>query len=238
MSIFHFKQFSVRQEISAMKIGTDSTLLGAWADLTNANRILDIGSGTGVLSLMAAQRNSIAKITAVELDDSAFNEAKFNFENSPWSDRLEICHSAIQDFRTSEEFDVILSNPPFYDHEKHLQALELQRRNARSTDTLSFCELCESLKRLISQEGNIYLILPIAAAEDFIKTANENSLFLFKKTMIIPRVTKAANRVMMAFSKTKKPYSETSITIRNAGNGYHDYSPEFIELLKDFLIIF
>jgi tRNA1(Val) A37 N6-methylase TrmN6 len=82
------------------------------------------------------------------------------------------------------------------------------------------------------------LILPIDAAEDFIKTANENSLFLFKKTMIIPRVTKAANRVMMAFSKTKKPYFESTVTIRNAGNGYHDYSPEFIELLKDFLIIF
>ncbi len=238
MSIFQFKQFSVRQEVSAMKIGTDSTLLGAWADLTNATQILDIGCGTGVLALMAAQRNSSAKITAVELDDSAFYEAKFNFENSPWSDRLEILHSPIQDFRTSVAFDVILSNPPFYDHEKHLKASEEQRRKARSTDTLSFLELCESINRLLSKEGSFYLILPIDAAEDFIKTATENGLFLYKKTIVIPRVSKAANRVMMAFSKTKKPCSETSITIRNAGNGYHDYSPEFIELLQNFLIIF
>ncbi len=238
MSVFKFKQFSVHQDASAMKVGTDATLLGAWADLKSAENILDIGTGTGVLALMAAQRNLAAKITAVELDEAAFHQAKNNFDISPWATRLRVFHSSIQHFERENKFDIIISNPPFYDHTKHLKAAEEQRRFARSTDTLAYADLCASVVRLLSPEGSFQLILPTVAEDDFVKTAAANHLKLYKKTLVFPKATKKANRVLMAFSKVEKTYSESSLSIRNAGSDYQDYSPEFIELLRDFLIIF
>lgn len=238
MSVFKFKQFSVHQDACAMKVGTDATLLGAWADLQRAENILDIGTGTGVLALMAAQRNLAAKITAVELDEAAFHQAKNNFNISPWANRLRVFHRAIQKFETENKFEIIISNPPFYDHTKHLKAAEEQRRLARSTDTLAYADLCASASRLLSPEGSFQLILPTVAEDDFVKTAASNQLKLYRKTLVFPKATKAANRVLMAFSKVEKSYSESSLSIRNAGSDYHDYSPEFIELLRDFLIIF
>jgi tRNA1Val (adenine37-N6)-methyltransferase len=238
MSVFKFKQFLVHQDACAMKVGTDATLLGAWADLQRAENILDIGTGTGVLALMAAQRNLAAKITAVELDEAAFHQAKNNFSISPWANRLRVFHRAIQKFETENKFEVIISNPPFYDHTKHLKAAEEQRRLARSTDTLAYADLCASASRLLSPEGSFQLILPTVAEDDFVKTAASNQLMLHRKTLVFPKATKAANRVLMAFSKVEKSYLESSLTIRNASSDYHDYSPEFIELLRDFLIIF
>lgn len=238
MSVFRFKQFSVHQDAAAMKVGTDATLLGAWADVANAENILDIGSGTGVLSLMLAQRNENAKITALELEAAAFLQSKYNFEKSLWSNRLSVLHTAVQDFETDHKFDLIISNPPFYDHTKYFKATEVQRRIARSTDTLTFEALCASVSRLLSPEGSFQLILPIEAEDNFVKMAAANHLKLYKKTLVFPKATKTANRLLMSFSKVEKPYSASSMTIRNAGNDYHDYSPEFIELLKDFLIIF
>jgi tRNA1Val (adenine37-N6)-methyltransferase len=238
MSVFRFKQFSVHQDAAAMKVGTDATLLGAWADVAFVENILDIGSGTGVLSLMLAQKNSSAKITALELEQAAFLQTKYNFENSPWSNRLRVLHRAVQDFETDNKFDFIISNPPFYDHTKYFKAAEAQRRLARSTDTLTYEELCISVSRLLRPEGSFQLILPIEVEDDFVKIAAQNQLKLYRKTLVFPKVTKTVNRVLMAFSKAEKTYSESSLTIRNAGTDYHDYSPEFIELLKDFLIIF
>ena len=238
MSVFKFKQFSVHQDACAMKVGTDATLLGAWADLKSAENILDIGTGTGVLALMAAQRNMAAKIIAVELDEAAYHQAKNNFEISPWANRLQIFHSSIQHFERENKFDLIISNPPFFDHTKHLKAAEEQRRLARSTDTLTYADLCASASRLLSPEGSFQLILPTVAEDDFIKIAAVNQLMLHRKTLVFPKANKAANRVLMAFSKEEKSYSESSLSIRNAGSDYHDYSPEFIELLRDFLIIF
>lgn len=238
MSVFKFKQFSVHQDACAMKVGTDATLLGAWADLNSAVNILDIGTGTGVLALMAAQRNMTANITAVELDEAAYHQAKNNFDISPWANRLRVFHSSIQHFEREYKFDLIISNPPFYDHTKHLKAAAEQRRLARSTDTLTYSDLCASVSRLLTPEGSFQLILPTVAENDFVKTAEANQLKLFRKTLVFPKATKAANRVLMAFSKEEKSYSESSLSIRNASSNYHDYNPEFVELLRDFLIIF
>jgi len=238
MSFFRFKQFSVQQDAAAMKVGTDATLLGAWADVVNSENILDIGSGTGILSLMLAQRNEIAKITALELDEAAFLQSKFNFENSPWSNRLEVFHTAVQDFETELKIDCIISNPPYYEHQKHVKAAKEQRRIARSTVTLTYDELCHSVIRLLSNDGSFHLILPSNAENDFVKIATENKLLLFRKTFVIPIENKAANRVLMSFSKQEKPYSESKLTIRKSGTVAHDYSPEFEAILRDFLIIF
>ncbi|MBR5807213.1 MAG: methyltransferase, partial [Alistipes sp.] len=114
MGGFRFKQFAVEQEDVAMKVGTDGVLLGAWADCDGAKRILDIGTGTGVIALMLAQRNSQAEILAVEIDEAATSRARSNFDMSPWAERLTVENCAVQEFKPSEKFDLIISNPPYF----------------------------------------------------------------------------------------------------------------------------
>lgn len=238
MSVFRFKQFEIAQDQCAMKVGTDATILGAWAMITDAASILDIGTGTGVLALMVAQRNALAAITALEFDEAAYLQAKSNFENSSWKKRLKIIHSAVQHFQTNEKFDVIISNPPFYSHDKHLSPAEVSRRRARSTETLTYDDLCRSVALLLKQNGSFQLIIPIESGNEFIEIAKEKGLFLYHKTTIFPSVQKPAKRLLLGFSNVSEAYCEDQLVIRKEGSGNHDYSPEFVELLKDFLIVF
>lgn len=239
MSTFQFKQFAINQDRCAMKIGTDSTLLGAWAKVIGASKILDIGTGTGVLALMSAQRNETANIIGVEYEEDAFLQASENIAASPWANRIQIYHQAIQDFESVEYFDAIISNPPFYPIDSHLQSTNPARNLARATKSLEFEELLEAVSKLLCpKNGTFSIILPIEVEMVFSKMASTKGLYLIDKTNIIPREGKAVNRVLMAFSKVVHAYTTSNITIRTADEGHHNYSEVFRHLLKDFLIIF
>ena len=141
-----------------MKVGTDGTLLGAWASLRSAGTILDIGTGTGLIAIMAAQRSPEARITAIDIDADCITQARENVAASPWSDRIEVVHSSLQDFEPAIRFERIISNPPYF--VDSLRSPDAARSTARHTDTLPFAELSQGVSRLLSPTGRFALILP------------------------------------------------------------------------------
>ena len=238
MSVFRFKQFSLRQDNCAMKISTDAVLLGSWVPLNDKRMILDIGTGTGVLALMAAQRNPSAEILAVEIEENAFLQAKENFLDSPWSDRLTVKHSAIQHFKSEEKFDCIISNPPFYPEDCFLSADELSRRISRSDRGLNFDDLIESVIRYLDPEkGDFYVVLPVEVQKKFVELAAKRGLYLNHEMAVISKEGKDPYRVLMGFSMKKSPLKTSELTILK-GALNNDYSEEYQNLLRDFLIIF
>lgn len=230
---FIFKQFQVYHDRCAMKIGTDGVLLGAWADLPKTGRILDIGTGCGLIALMAAQRSQTI-VTGVDIDKDAIEQAKENAMRSPWPDRVNFVHASIQDYATfaCESFQAILCNPPFF--VDSLSCPDKQRNIARHATSLPFPELADSVKKLLHPEGLFSLILPTNVAEGFRMVAWENGLNLQRKCLVHSKQGKPANRVLMTFCKTKCSYpSDENLFICNsAGQNTEDY----IRLTKDFYL--
>ena len=232
MSGFRFKQFAVEQEDVAMKVGTDGVLLGAWADCEGAERILDIGTGTGVIALQMAQRNSEAQIQAVEIDEAAARRARANFDNSPWAERLTVEQTAVQEFEPSEKFDLIVSNPPYF--VDSLLPPDAKRSTARHTHDLSFEELDNAAARLLADNGKFALILPITEFERYLTITQ---LHLVRRCNVYPIDGGAVKRVMGEF--TKHSATETkheNIAIERGKRG--DYTDEYRALTKDFYLKF
>ncbi len=236
-SYFKFKQFVVHQDKVAMKVGTDGVLLGAWVNVEQSQRVLDVGVGTGLISLMIAQRNANAEILAIDIDEYAYEQATINFEASPWSDRLSAAHQKIQDVNPVETglFDLIVCNPPFYiDGFKS----DDQRRNlARHSDVLTYQDLLWLSSPLLTQVGKIGLIYPCEYAADIISFAQKNELYLLRQTSVHPTETKPAKRVLLEFGKNyvdKPLVTDFVLEI----NGRHNYSPEYKALTKDFYLAF
>ena len=232
MSGFKFKQFAVEQEDVAMKVGTDGVLLGAWADCEGAKNILDIGTGTGVIALMLAQRNTEAKIHAVEIDSTATQRARSNFDMSPWAERLDVECCAVQAFKPSEKFDLIISNPPYF--VDSLLPPDAKRSTARHTHDLSFEELDKAVCRLLADDGRFALILPTAEFEKYLSITH---LHLVRRCDVHPTTGAAVKRVMAEFAKSKiaTPANE-NITIEQQRRG--DYTEEYRVLTKDFYLKF
>ena len=161
--MFRFKQFAIRQENAAMKVGTDGALLGAWSDVSKANNILDIGTGTAIIAMMVAQRNSTAAITAIEIDEKALIDANFNVENCPWTNRIKIIQSSLQEFTPTLKFDSIISNPPFF--ENSLKSNSRSKIKARHTDSLHYSDILNFASIHLSNIGVLHLILPVENAE-------------------------------------------------------------------------
>ena len=232
MGNFTFKQFAIEQEDVAMKVGTDGVLLGAWADCSGAKRILDIGTGTGVIALMSAQRNTEAKIYAVEIDETATRRARSNFEMSPWAERLEVENCAVQEFDPNEKFDLIISNPPYFIDS--LLPPDAKRSTARHTHDLSFEELDEAVGRLLADEGKFALILPTAEFEKYLSLTK---LHLVRRCDMHPTTGAATKRVMAEFSKSKTAeIVRETVTIEREKRG--DYTDEYRTLTKDFYLKF
>ena len=183
MAGFRFKQFAVEQEDVAMKVGTDGVLLGAWADCDGANRILDIGTGTGVIALQMAQRNTEAQIYAVEIDETATKRARANFDASPWAERLGVEQTAVQEYSPLEKFDLIVSNPPYF--VDSLLPPDAKRSTARHTHDLTFEELDKAVTRLLADNGKFALILPIAEFEKYLTLTQ---LHLVRRCDVHPNV--------------------------------------------------
>lgn len=230
MSNFRFKQFEVEQDNVPMKLGTDGVLIGAWADCSRANTILDIGTGTGVIALMMAQRSKAERVVGIDIDSCAAACADLNFKNSPWSSRLVSKHTSVQDF-TEDGFDFIISNPPYFTNS--LLCDNSRKSAARHTVELSFQALNDSVLRLLSSTGSFALILPAEQMDIFEQIT---PLSLCRRCRVYSYPGGEVKRVMAQFIRNGSLLSDESITIYTAPKG--DYSEQYRELTKDFYLKF
>ena len=236
---FTFKQFQVNQDRCAMKIGTDGVLLGAWTPLiNNPFNVLDIGAGTGILSLMLAQRsnaapNNVGIIDAIEIDEDAYEQCVENFEASPWGDKLFCFHAGLDEFvdEPEDEYDLIISNPPFYtdDYKSDNSSRDL----ARFEDALPFEELIEAAALLLSDNGIFSVIIPYKEEERFVAMCKELDLFPLKITRVKGTPTSEIKRSLLAFCRIEQTALIDELVIEISR---HNYTPEYIELTKEFYL--
>jgi tRNA1Val (adenine37-N6)-methyltransferase len=237
MSIFKFKQFQVNQDHCAMKIGTDGVLLGAWTPLiNNPFSVLDIGAGTGILSLMLAQRSNAEKIDAIEIDEDAYEQCVENFEASPWGDKLFCFHAGLYEFvdEPEGEYDLIISNPPFYTDDYIPNSRENNPRHlARFEYALPFEELIEAAALLLSDNGLFSVIIPYKEEERFVSMCKELDLFPIKITRVKGTPTSEVKRSLLAFCRMKQTPLIDELIIEISR---HQYTAEYIELTKEFYL--
>ena len=214
-----------------MKVGTDGVLLGAWNVCNKATNILDIGCGTGLISLMLAQRNDAAVITGIEIEENAFLQSKYNFNNSKWSQRLSIFHTSLQVYQSNKKFDLIVSNPPFFTDST--QANNQYRKFARSTNSLNFNELISKSKTLLSENGIFSVIIPFPRKEEFINIALENHLFLSRICNVKGTANSPVKRILMEFNNSQDTILEDNLVIEKER---HNYTDKYIDLCKDFYL--
>ncbi|MCW3080798.1 methyltransferase [Segetibacter sp.] len=234
-SYFQFKQFKIHQQKSAMKVCTDACLFGAWvADKMEGRKIknvLDIGTGTGLLSLMIAQKID-AEIDAVEIDEAAAEQAKENFKQSPYADvgRLNIVKGDVRKLQTNTDYDLIVSNPPFYNND--LKSVDQQRNLALHSISLSFEELVFQVVKYLKPNGFFAVLLPFARSENFISTAERRNLFLFEQMLVKQTEEHQCFRSMLLFSKSFSMQKTSEISIKKGDK----YSAPFVSLLKDYYL--
>lgn len=234
---FQFKEFTVNQDKTAMKIGTDAVLLGAWCAVdAYPNSILDIGSGTGIIALMVAQRCDAMTIDAVEIDENAYEQTVENFEQSDWGDRLYCYNASFQDFAeeiTEEEetYDLIISNPPFYTDE--FETENEARNKARFTSSLSFEALISGVSKILSKSGTFAVVIPKKEEDNFTTLALENNLFLNRACRVKGTEISEIKRSLLEFSFEESTLIEEELIIEISR---HNYTKEYIALTKDFYL--
>lgn len=235
MKPFKFKQFNVQQDKTAMKIGTDAVLLGAWCKTKEfTDTILDIGAGTGVIALMLAQRFDAMTIDAVEIDAAAYEQTVDNFETSDWGDRLFCYNASFQDFTNEmqeegETYECIVSNPPFYTDAYETE--NAARNKARFTSALSFDALLTGVSKLLAEDGIFSTIIPFKEKADFVALANSKGLFLNRICNVKGNETAPIKRSILEFSFSEMEISEETLIIEIER---HEYTDDYIALTKDF----
>lgn len=242
---FKFKQFSLQQDQCAMKIGTDGVLLGAWAPIDhNPNSVLDIGAGTGILSLMLAQRSFAETIDAIEIDENAYEQCVNNFEDSPWGDRLFCYHASLSEFteEVDETYDLIVCNPPFFLPPKTRPPLKPSttventgesRFIARSQSAMPFEQLLRSVSILLSENGLFTVVIPFSEEEKFIELASTVGLFNNKVCHVRGHASAEIKRSLMSFSFIK---IETEISDLIIEVDRLVYTDAYVDLTKDFYL--
>jgi len=227
---FRFKQFTVYHDLCAMKVGVDGVLLGAWADCRNIRYALDVGTGSGLIALMLAQRSE-AFIHAVDIDENAYKQAKINFINSPFRNRLSVELGDFQDFSSSVRYDLIISNPPYFAHS--LKSPDTNRSLARHNEFLPLDVLLKKTASLLSPQGKAAFILPFDRLENAQASAVENQLFLCRKTLVSSLQNHPPKRVLLEYSLIDQGTTEDGFYI---GKTKQTYSDEYRALTKDFYL--
>jgi tRNA1Val (adenine37-N6)-methyltransferase len=231
---FKFKEFSVNQDQCAMKIGTDSVLLGAWTSVEkNPFSVLDIGAGTGVLSLMLAQRCSAQVIEALEIDDSAYEQCVDNFEQSHWNDRLFCYHASLEEFaeEIDDQYDLIICNPPFYSEDYKTKNIE--RDLARFQDAMPFEHLMENVSSLLSEDGRFNVVIPFSEEKRFIRLAAQVALFPKQILHVRGHSSAEIKRSLIEFSFVNQVVEISELIIEITR---HQYTQDYICLTKDFYL--
>lgn len=230
---FNFKQFTVWHDRCAMKVGTDGVLLGAWTDIQNAQKILDVGAGSGLVALMLAQRNNIAIIDSIEIDENAAMQATGNFHSSPFSNIPNCIHQSLQEYsaQCGIRYDLIVSNPPFFT--RSLKSPDSRRSMARHTDSLLIEDFIEISARLLSENGRISFIFPYDEKDYLFSLAINSGLSVSRATYVCPVPSAKFKRILIELSVRKTPPLFSELTIETER---HVYSPEFTKLVKDFYI--
>jgi tRNA1Val (adenine37-N6)-methyltransferase len=214
-----------------MKVGTDGVLLGAWTNLINTTYILDIGTGTGVIALMLAQRAKQAIIDAVEIEQEAFEDATENIASSPWADRIRVHHHSIQDFNSTTQFDLIVSNPPFF--QNSFKPPDAKRGVARHTQHLTFPELLNTVKKFLAPSGKLSIILPYTEGLEFITLASTYRFHCSRKWSFRTRAEKPIERWLLEFSNMKVVPEEGEILLYKNED---EWSDGYKELTRDFYL--
>lgn len=230
---FHFKQFTVYHDRCAMKVGTDGVLLGAWTDISDAKTALDIGTGTGLISLMIAQRNKNITIDAIDIETNAIAQAKDNIKNSPFATQIKCTQCSVQEFTEKHErkYDIIVSNPPFF--AESLKSPDNQRSLARHDDTLNINDLLKASAKLLNNNGKLSLIYPYEHKKSILDIAKQNNLFINKVINVYPTPSPQPRRILLEISKNQSSTQENNLIIEKSR---HIYSDEFTELVRDYYL--
>ncbi|WP_423130430.1 tRNA1(Val) (adenine(37)-N6)-methyltransferase [Gaoshiqia sp. Z1-71] len=232
-NFFRFKQFLIIQEKAAMKVGIDGVLLGAWANFDGEKRVLDVGTGTGLLALMAAQR-CYASIDAVELEPEAAAEALANFNRSAWKSRIRLVVCAFQDFEAQEKYDHIISNPPFFENSP--KSADSKRAQARHSDSLAWPDLLERAKKMLAENGKISLILPADQEGRLRFLACDLGLYINRFCPVLPDETREPHRILAELSCSPGQADGYRVIIRNSESA--EYTDQYRELTRDFYLAF
>lgn len=229
---FHFKHFSLYHHRSTMKVGTDAILLGRWTEVRPTDTVLDIGTGCGLLPLMLSQKG-VAHVDAVDIDKASIEEASINFEASQWRDHLKAYCVDVVDFQTDKKYDLIISNPPFFNRFSKCDSERKSR--ARHNDAgLTYATICHEVCRLMRPDGRLSVVLPYDVSLEFLKTAEQFGLYLHKRMTIIPIAGKEPNRVNLEldFGKVGTICEETFV-IREADMRF---TAQYCEFLKEYYL--
>lgn len=228
---FRFKQFTVRHDRCAMKVGTDGVLLGAWAEVEQARHILDIGTGSGLIALMCAQRSE-AHVVGIEIDEAAARQAQENASASPFADRIEMLHADVRTFSPSQKFDCIVTNPPFY--EEDILPPDAQRAQARNSATLDFRTLIEKATNLLDEKGVIQMIIPYKSTLKVLGIAASHRLHLTARAHVASKPGTPPKRTLLALAKhaPEKPVRTEEILLTEGG----EKTGRFRTLTEDFYL--
>lgn len=232
--MFTFKQFKIDDSACAMKVGTDGVLLGAWTDVSDSRTCLDIGTGSGLIALMLAQRTTDMTIDAIDIDSECVSQAEKNITSTPFRDRINVRHTDFRETQDEKRYDVIVSNPPF--HKEDTGCPDDKRDKARHTTSLSFDELIKGAKDKLTDKGRFCVIIPADAATDFIGEAARHKLYLERRTDVKTTQRKLPKRVMLSFTRDASNQTQFSTLIIKDKN--NEYSSDYRLLTKDFYLGF
>lgn len=229
---FQFKQFTVWHDKCAMKVGTDGVLLGAWASVRNAHKILDVGTGTGLVALMLAQRSlPDADIVALEIDKAAAGQAGENVARSPWKERIEVVQADFRNYQSSDKFDVIVSNPPYF--VDSLECPDQQRNAARHNDSLTYEELLEGVAGLLAEDGAFTIVIPTDVADRVKMIATAKNLYAVRQLNVITKPGGISKRTLITFTFSNRECVIEELLTELAR---HQYSEEYIALTREYYL--
>ena len=231
---FRFKEFSIRQDHAAMKVGTDSVLLGSWVSIVSPKNILDIGCGTGLLSIMMAQRFNDAQITGIEIESEALIDAKFNVDQSKWKDRIQLLNKDILEFKSEREFDLIITNPPYFPNDT--LAPDQKRALARSGENYSLVDWIISASKLLSSSGKIAFILPVNLWMNIEDSLLEWGLVVSRICKVRPIQQKPVHRVIIELQHSNNRHEQIIEELTIEKSKRHEYTDEYIALTRTFYL--